>query len=193
MNKTAPFPLTLRISRFILITRERGEGNFSPPTMRRRVFLLLLCVACLTIALISPESEAKPKSDDGPSPTKWELCGCVASHPPGVLKEFFPDLNFERVWIFTSGLLTPLMHCFCIEGMAIDHCILIRPEHSLGTPYGLGIIAHELKHVEQWQEMGMIGFAYGYSLECIRNCYLNNKYEKEAREIQGLVEEEMMP
>ena len=110
-------------------------------------------------------------------------------HPPSVLNEFFPGLDFERIWIFTSGPLTPIMHCLCIEGMAIDHSILIRPEHSLGTAYGLGIIAHELKHVEQWQEMGMIGFAYRYSLECVRNCYRNNKYEREARKIQELVVE----
>jgi len=146
-------------------------------------------MVCLVSVLISPKSGAEEGSNGDPSLTKCELCECKAMHPPGVLKEFFPGLNFERVWIFTPGLLTPLMRCFCIEGMAIDHCILIRPEHSLGTPYGLGIIAHELKHVEQWQEMGMIGFAYGYSLECIRNCYLNNKYEKEAREIQKVVVE----
>jgi hypothetical protein len=112
-------------------------------------------------------------------------------HPQSSLNEFFPGLDFERIWIFTSGPLTLIMHCLCIEGMAIDHCILIRPEHSLGTAYGLGIIAHELKHVGQWQEIGMIGFAVAYCGEFIRHCYTNNKYEIEAREMQRIVMETM--
>jgi hypothetical protein len=40
---------------------------------------------------------------------------------------------------------------------------------------------HELKHIEQFQQYGCIGFIIRYLWESLRNGYFNNKYEIEAR------------
>lgn len=42
-------------------------------------------------------------------------------------------------------------------------------------------LVHELKHVEQFQEHGFVGFLWKYVVEYVRNGYYQNKYEIEAR------------
>ena len=42
-------------------------------------------------------------------------------------------------------------------------------------------VLHELKHVEQYERLGTIGFLWKYLLESRRNGYLNNSLEQEAR------------
>ena len=43
-------------------------------------------------------------------------------------------------------------------------------------------VCHELKHVEQYQRMGVVVFIIRYLFESLKNGYHNNKYEVEARE-----------
>ncbi|MEO7393390.1 MAG: DUF4157 domain-containing protein [Chitinophagaceae bacterium] len=43
-------------------------------------------------------------------------------------------------------------------------------------------VCHELKHVEQYQQNGFIGFICKYVFDWIKNGYYNNKFEIEARE-----------
>lgn len=42
-------------------------------------------------------------------------------------------------------------------------------------------VLHELKHVEQYEQRGLIGFLVAYLLESRTNGYYNNRFEKEAR------------
>lgn len=42
-------------------------------------------------------------------------------------------------------------------------------------------VLHELKHVEQFKQHGLLSFIFLYLLESIRHGYKNNKYEVEAR------------
>jgi len=42
-------------------------------------------------------------------------------------------------------------------------------------------VIHELKHVEQYEEHGLLGFLFKYFLDYIRNGYYQNKFEVEAR------------
>jgi len=42
-------------------------------------------------------------------------------------------------------------------------------------------VRHELKHVEQYQKLGKLGFLWQYIIESIRNGYYRNKFEVEAR------------
>jgi hypothetical protein len=46
-------------------------------------------------------------------------------------------------------------------------------------------VKHELKHVEQYQTHGFIGFLWKYTLESIRRGYYNNRFEIEAREAES--------
>lgn len=50
--------------------------------------------------------------------------------------------------------------------------------HFLNSPAWL---LHELKHVDQYERLGLIGFLWKYLLETIRNGYYNNALEVEAR------------
>ena len=42
-------------------------------------------------------------------------------------------------------------------------------------------VLHELKHVEQFKQHGLLSFIFLYLLESFRHGYINNKYEIEAR------------
>lgn len=42
-------------------------------------------------------------------------------------------------------------------------------------------LKHELKHIEQFRQFGIIRFLCMYTLEWTKNGYYNNKFEQEAR------------
>lgn len=42
-------------------------------------------------------------------------------------------------------------------------------------------VLHELKHVQQYQELGFMGFVFQYMMEYFKNGYYKNKFETEAR------------
>jgi hypothetical protein len=46
-------------------------------------------------------------------------------------------------------------------------------------------VCHELKHTQQFRQYGFTRFIYYYLLESIKNGYLNNKFEKEARAVEN--------
>ena len=46
-------------------------------------------------------------------------------------------------------------------------------------------VNHELKHVEQYQRHGLVGFLWKYSIESILRGYYNNRFEIEAREAES--------
>ena len=49
-------------------------------------------------------------------------------------------------------------------------------------------VKHELKHVEQYQQYGLIRFLWKYTIESIRRGYHNNRFEVEAREAESIPE-----
>lgn len=46
-------------------------------------------------------------------------------------------------------------------------------------------VMHELKHVEQYEEHGLFGFLFKYSIEHMRNGYYQNRFEIEARSAEA--------
>jgi hypothetical protein len=42
-------------------------------------------------------------------------------------------------------------------------------------------VIHELKHVEQYEQLGLLRFLWEYAIESVRNGYWNNRFEIEAR------------
>ncbi len=44
------------------------------------------------------------------------------------------------------------------------------------------LVCHELMHIKQYEENGLIGFLVKYLFESIKKGYYNNKFEIEARE-----------
>lgn len=45
-------------------------------------------------------------------------------------------------------------------------------------------VCHELKHVEQYEQHGFIGFIAKYLYDWMKNGYYNNRFEKEARDCE---------
>lgn len=48
-------------------------------------------------------------------------------------------------------------------------------------------LIHELKHVEQYEQEGFIGFLFAYLRDALRNGYYQNKFEIEARHSENEV------
>jgi Domain of unknown function (DUF4157) len=46
-------------------------------------------------------------------------------------------------------------------------------------------VAHELKHIEQFQQYGYLIFLCKYLIEWIKRGYFNNRFEMEAREAEN--------
>ncbi len=42
-------------------------------------------------------------------------------------------------------------------------------------------VVHELKHVDQYREHGLLGFLWKYLRDYLKNGYWNNRFEREAR------------
>ena len=64
-------------------------------------------------------------------------------------------------------------------GFTLYKLVFIR-EDSKDYEY---VKQHELVHVEQWTRIGFFKFPYLYIKELIKNGYINNIYEIEAREL----------
>ena len=64
-------------------------------------------------------------------------------------------------------------------GLTLWKLCLVR-EDSADTDY---VTFHELQHVQQWTSIGLFKFPYQYIKELIKNGYLENKFEVEARQV----------
>ncbi|MEM9132571.1 MAG: hypothetical protein AAF962_00330 [Actinomycetota bacterium] len=76
------------------------------------------------------------------------------------------------------------------QGMTLGRIILLRD--SLPPDGWSGLLAHELVHVRQWTELGVIGFSYRYLRDFVaglvrtrswNQAYLDIEAEREAREL----------
>ncbi len=63
--------------------------------------------------------------------------------------------------------------------VALRRTIVVHPDVPL-TPR---LLAHELEHVRQWEEDLL--FPLRYTLETLRRGYVNNRYERQAREAEA--------
>jgi hypothetical protein len=108
-----------------------------------------------------------------------------------LLKEGFPLLDLERINIRTSGIIIPLLRALHGAGMTLGHQIFILPEYyNPKTLQGLSLLAHELKHVEQYERLGYIHLAARYVIDFIKNDFRygeNLPLEKEAFEMERKV------
>lgn len=76
--------------------------------------------------------------------------------------------------------------------LTIGRTVYIRPGHYMpATPGGLAIIAHELCHVRQWQDLGAVRFAWRYLWEFMRHGYYGISLEREAYALQSEIAERL--
>lgn len=121
------------------------------------------------------------------SASKWDSSK-IDKRFMALLEEAFPTLNFGRVSIQTSGFPIRIMRRLHAAGMVIGHRIFIAPEYyNLESAHGLGLIAHELKHVEQHERTGNIPHAIRYAIDFVKHgCRYSQDLplEKEAYEFE---------
>ena len=80
------------------------------------------------------------------------------------LRPWFPDLAMDRVHIVNKGPV-----CWYVRNVARQGAMTISPFIFYGRehldpekPSSMALLAHELKHVEQYRAMGHIGFLASY-------------------------------
>ena len=58
---------------------------------------------------------------------------------------------------------------------------------DFATPEGIALLAHELTHVCQWHQDGILRFVWGYLKQLRSTGYWEITYERDARAIEGMV------
>jgi hypothetical protein len=96
-----------------------------------------------------------------------------------------PTVDVERARVIVVPVLTP-----GVAAMTLGRWILVRP----GQDHDVGLIAHELVHVQQWREHCALPFLARYLTDYVRarlrgqshwTAYAAIPFEAEARERAG--------
>lgn len=69
--------------------------------------------------------------------------------------------------------------------MVIGHTIHLHNSSRLDFLRNQSWVNHELCHIRQYQERGIIGFLWAYTMETLRNGYARNRFELEAIEAES--------
>lgn len=75
------------------------------------------------------------------------------------------------------------------SAITLGHIIILTKNYKPGTVEGLALLAHELKHVEQYKRWGIFRFLWRYLKEWLRVGYDLDRhpYEKKAYDFQKRV------
>ena len=108
------------------------------------------------------------------------------------LKPWFPDLDMHRVRLVQGGPF-----CWFVAHVLRQGAMTVAPFVFYGKSRfdpsrnaSLALLAHELKHVQQYREMGHFGFLLRYFIDKARNGFRYSEtlpLEKEAYELQAEV------
>lgn len=72
------------------------------------------------------------------------------------------------------------------QGMTLGRRVLLaRPVAEDGTS---ALMAHELVHVRQWTELGIVGFSAGYLSSFTRNLFRHRSWRRAYRDVDAEVE-----
>jgi hypothetical protein len=112
------------------------------------------------------------------------------------LRPWFPDLDMQSVTLVHGGPV-----CWFVRSVVRQGAMTIAPYVFYGkssfepaSARSLALLAHELKHVEQYRARGRIGFLIKYFIDKARNGFKYNEnlpLEKEAYELQREVEKKL--
>lgn len=108
------------------------------------------------------------------------------------LRQWFPDFDMGSVTLVQSGPV-----CLFVERVLRQGAMTFSPFVFYGKsrfhpdePGSVALLAHELKHVQQYREMGHLRFLARYFLDKARNGFRYSKdlpLEKDAYELQEQV------
>jgi hypothetical protein len=109
-----------------------------------------------------------------------------------ILAPYFPRLDWNKVNLHKDVLLGPNVH-----GRTWDRDIYIAPgDYNPNSIRGISLLAHELTHAQQFQDMGTDGVLEWYVLSYLTNyywdrdayqAYLDTYIEREAFDVQDTV------
>lgn len=113
--------------------------------------------------------------------------------PPVRVSSALPGLNLQRVVIRPAPAWLTRVWGRAISAMALRTTIYIRPDTLQTDPSKLGpLIVHELIHVHQWLQLGVVRFLWRYLAGYLRgrltglshqDAYRAIPLEVEAREV----------
>jgi hypothetical protein len=108
------------------------------------------------------------------------------------LKPWFPELNLQSVSLVQGGPICWLVRHVLRQGaMTFDPFVFYgRARFEPAQPRSLALLAHELKHVEQYRALGHAGFLARYLMDRARNGFRYGRelpLEKEAYDLQDEV------
>jgi Domain of unknown function (DUF4157) len=112
------------------------------------------------------------------------------------LQHWFPDLDMQRVTLINAWPMNAFVKDVLRQGaMTIAPFVFYGKAHfTPGDSKSISLLAHELKHVEQYHSMGYLGFFKRYFLDKARNGFEYSKtlpLEKEAYDLQAEVLKEL--
>ena len=88
----------------------------------------------------------------------------------GALRRWFPDLEFGRVRLVHSGPVSWFVRTVLRQGATTIAPFVFFGKHRYdpASPRSLALLAHELRHIEQYREMGHVRFLFTYMRDRIR-------------------------
>ncbi len=106
-------------------------------------------------------------------PVDLDLLGRVRFSPPNRLARF---------------LASPIFNGRGASAITLGHEVyLLRPDMDFGSPEGVALLVHELKHVEQFEREGWLGFLARYLWDYLRHGYGKGiEFEREAMEVETM-------
>jgi hypothetical protein len=106
------------------------------------------------------------------------VLGASFQPPPSLVPLVPPGVRLRRGRLipYLGGVMAGMKGS--AAAVALRRTIILRPDVTLTRR----LLLHELAHVRQWESDRL--FAVRYSVETLRRGYLQNRYEREAREAE---------
>lgn len=86
------------------------------------------------------------------------------------LQPWFPDLDLDRVRLVHRGPMSWFVRTVLRQGAMTFAPFVFFGKHRYdsASPRSLALLAHELRHIEQYREMGHLRFLFTYSRDRIK-------------------------
>jgi hypothetical protein len=114
----------------------------------------------------------------------------------GKLERWFPGFDMQSVSLIEAWPMKALIRDVLRQGaMTISPFVFYgKASFKAGDPQSLALLAHELRHIQQYRSMGHLGFLKRYFLDKAKNGFEYSKtlpLEKEAYDLQAEVLSEL--
>jgi uncharacterized protein DUF4157 len=81
------------------------------------------------------------------------------------LRPWFPDLDLTHITLVHSGVMSWIVGNVLRQGAMVISPFVFFGKHKYDpeSPRSLALLAHELRHIEQYRELGHLKFVYTYT------------------------------